>query len=593
MPASPRSVPPARRAARRPLAPRAALALVPLLAWAALGGAVPATAQAAGEAARTARAPSPPTRPDVAAGAMGPFLAGRFAAVEADAPAAAQWLGEALRREPDEDEVLRPAFAAAVLGGDAAAVRLARRLPGDQLAALLLAGADAQAGRWDRAESRLRTLPRQGPVQLLQPVLVAWAQFGRGQAEAALQTLRPWTEAGALRGLAALHAAMICDLGNRPRDAERFARLAMAHSAPNLRLATVLAGVLARAGRAEEGGALFDAVSASGEEAALAATPAARRAALGSRAVAGPVEAMAEAQVALGATLRQQGAPGPALVLARTALRLRPGFAAATLLAAEATADERHPEAAAAMLAELPADDPLGPWAALRRAEMLDRAGRTDEAAAALTALAEAHPAAAQPVARLGDLLRARGRHAEAVTAYDEALRRLGPSASASAGAWPLFYARGIALERSDAWPRAEADFQRALLLSPEQPFVLNYLAYTWAERGEHLAEAREMLERALARQPDDGNIADSMGWVLFRLGEHAAAVPHLERAAELESRSSVINDHLGDAYWAVGRFGEARFQWARALDLEPEAAEIPRLQAKLGQGLPAAAAAH
>jgi tetratricopeptide (TPR) repeat protein len=95
------------------------------------------------------------------------------------------------------------------------------------------------------------------------------------------------------------------------------------------------------------------------------------------------------------------------------------------------------------------------------------------------------------------------------------------------------------------------------------------------------------MLERAVELRPNDGNIVDSLGWALFKLGDIPAAIRWLERAVELEPRSSVINDHLGDAYWAAGRQNEARFQWLRALRTEPEAAEIPKIEAKIRDGLP------
>jgi Flp pilus assembly protein TadD len=70
-------------------------------------------------------------------------------------------------------------------------------------------------------------------------------------------------------------------------------------------------------------------------------------------------------------------------------------------------------------------------------------------------------------------------------------------------------------------------------------------------------------------------------------------AIEWLEKAVELEPRSSVINDHLGDAYWAAGRQREAQFQWRRALALEPEAEEGPKIEAKLRDGLPGHPAAH
>ena len=116
---------------------------------------------------------------------------------------------------------------------------------------------------------------------------------------------------------------------------------------------------------------------------------------------------------------------------------------------------------------------------------------------------------------------------------------------------------------------------------------MLNYLGYTWVERGEHLGEARRMLERAVALRPQDGNIADSLGWALYKLGDMQGAIRWLERAVELEPRNSVVNDHLGDAYWSAGRQREAQFQWRRALALGPEGDEGARIEAKISSGLP------
>ena len=99
--------------------------------------------------------------------------------------------------------------------------------------------------------------------------------------------------------------------------------------------------------------------------------------------------------------------------------------------------------------------------------------------------------------------------------------------------------------------------------------------------------DVQAMLLRATELRPQDGNIADSLGWVLFRLGDKAGAVEWLEKAIELEPRNSVINDHLGDAYWAVGRQRQGRFQWRRALALDPEPGEAPKIETKLRDGLP------
>jgi len=75
---------------------------------------------------------------------------------------------------------------------------------------------------------------------------------------------------------------------------------------------------------------------------------------------------------------------------------------------------------------------------------------------------------------------------------------------------------------------------------------------------------------------------------VLYRLGDYEEAVQHLERAVELRPLDPIISDHLGDAYWKVGRKHEARFQWRRALSLNPEKEEVDRIEVKLEKGLEA-----
>jgi len=572
---------------------RAAAASLPaaLLAAGLLAGCAKAPEGTADRSASlVAVSPAPPP----GASPFGRFLVGRFALEEQDDALAADALLLTLQAEPEQRDVLQLAFQAALMDGRPEALRLARRLPDSVPAQLVIFGADIQGGRFDRAEARARALTRPGPVQSLQPVFIAWSLAGRGQVDAALALLRPHAEAGRLRALNALHAALIADIANRPREAERFLRIALADQPdPTLRLSLLAAGVLHRAGRTEEAQRLLDEVAASQEDTALAAGGEARARLLASRSIAGPADGVAEAHVALGAALRGHGLEEFPATLARLALRLRPGFAPAQMLLAETLAEAGRHDAALAVLDRIAEEDPLHGPAQLRRALLLDRLDRLPEAQRLLSAMAEALPAHPQPLLHLGDILRRRGRFAEAVRAYDAALARL-PEVRAED--WHIFYARGMARERAGDWPGAEQDLLRALSLSPDQPYVMNYLGFTWADKGVNLDRARQLLERALALRPEDGNIVDSLGWVLFRKGDFAGAILWLERAVELKPRNPTINDHLGDAYWMAGRHDEARFQWSRALSMDPGPVEAARITTKLAHGLagpPLPRAAH
>ncbi len=128
---------------------------------------------------------------------------------------------------------------------------------------------------------------------------------------------------------------------------------------------------------------------------------------------------------------------------------------------------------------------------------------------------------------------------------------------------------------------------KKALELQPEQPHVLNYLGYSWIDQGINLDEAMKMIRRAVEQRPDDGYIVDSLGWAYYRIADYESAVKQLERAIDLKPEDPTINDHLGDAYWRVGGTLEAKFQWAHARDLKPEPEELPKIEAKLRDGLP------
>ena len=147
---------------------------------------------------------------------------------------------------------------------------------------------------------------------------------------------------------------------------------------------------------------------------------------------------------------------------------------------------------------------------------------------------------------------------------------------------WTLFFDRAVALDHDHQWNRAEADLRHALLLSPDQPYVLNYLGYSYAEQNRNLDEARSMLERALGQKPHDGAFLDSLGWIILKQGRVARAIDQLQQAAELTPEDPTVNYHLGVAYWQAGRRVEAENQWRRALILNPDPDDLPKIEARL-----------
>jgi tetratricopeptide (TPR) repeat protein len=511
-------------------------------------------------------------------GGFGAYLAARFAAQEADVGYAATEYLKALSADPTNPELIQQAFAVSVMAGRPEADRLAGMLPDNPVAALLLIDKDVRAGSWDAAEQRIRALPDQGVTQVLRPILLAWVEQGAGRTETALATLRPLTDGQRFRSIYALHAAMIADVAGRTADAAKLYHLAQADfDGVNLRLAQIMASWQARQGHLADAQHTLGTI-ASGTDPLTLVIPTLISASM-TRPVTRPSEGIAEAYLELGAALRQQDATDFAMLLLRLSIDLRPDLTPSRMLMADVLEGTQHFQAALAILAPVSDQDPLGPLVRLNRAVLTSRLGHTDEALRQLDRLAHDYPDSPVPLIQAGDIMREKNRFPDAVVAYDRALARMhGPSRAV----WPLLYARGVALERSHQWPKAEADFKRALELAPDQPTLLNYLGYSWADQGINLPEARQMIEKALKQRPDDGAIIDSLGWVTLRQGNAQEALKLLQRAVELQPEDPTINGHLGDAYWAVGRKLEATYQWRRALTFKPDAEDAARIEGRL-----------
>jgi Flp pilus assembly protein TadD len=232
----------------------------------------------------------------------------------------------------------------------------------------------------------------------------------------------------------------------------------------------------------------------------------------------------------------------------------------------------------------VPSSSPLKRGADIQIALELDSMGRTDEATRRLTEIVVARPHDVEALSALAESQRSTKKYVEASATYDKAIAAVGIPQRDN---WTLFYFRGICYERSKQWPKAEADFKKALELNPDQPLILNYLGYSLVDQGLNLEEAFKMLRRAVELRPNDGYIVDSLGWAHFKLGQYVEATETLEKAINLKPADPILNDHLGDAYWRVNRRIEAHFQWNHARDMGPDPEDLPAILKKIEIGLP------
>src|ERR1700704_3346052 len=522
----------------------------------------------------------------------GSYLAARHASVERDSNSAARFYRSALRTDPKNNELLDRAFISSLADGDIdEAVKLADRVltidKSNRVARLVVGVRDLKLKKYAAAQVNINQSVR-GPItDLVATLLSGWASYGAGDPKAAVANIDKLTGPEWYPLFKDLHSGMILELAGKEKDAG--VRLERAYKLDDsmLRVADDYARWLSRNKDAAAATAIYEAFDKKLprhplvlEE--LRETKAGKKL---SPLVDSPQTGAGEALYGIGATLTRRGGEDLALVYLQLSLYLAPNHPLALLSLADLYESVKKPAMAIKVYERMPAGSPLKRNAQIQLATNLDAADRSDEAIKILKDVTAQDSRDLEALMALGNVERGRKKFADCTETYTRGIDAL-PSAGDKTN-WIYYYYRGICEERSKQWSKAEADMRKALDLQPEQPHVLNYLGYSWIDQGINLDEGMKMIKRAVDQRPDDGYIVDSLGWAYFRIGSFEDAVKNLERAIDLKPEDPTINDHLGDAYWRVGRTLEARFQWAHARDLKPEPEELPKIDAKIENGLP------
>ncbi|WP_416186602.1 tetratricopeptide repeat protein [Fulvimarina sp. 2208YS6-2-32] len=554
-----------------------------------------ATAQAASES----EVPGIP--PLVAQSLPGAYLAAKQAQQSGELEEATFFFDQALRLDP-QSEILRQDAMLAYLAGSRFqdAIDLAvdlRNSPTSGKIARIALGIDGlRKGLYDKAIAEFDIVDPSDLDALLLGQLIAWSEIGAGRIDEALLRIDDLDEVPWFETFNLYQKGLMAEVAGR-KDVARgaYAKLVddptLARSSPDayLSAAESLARIESRDGHRDAALKALD----KGLELAPSYDPLRglkdriERDETIEPSVANVQEGAAEALRILGQTINRGDGQDVALLYFQLAKALSPRSPGIlTALAGIAERTEQYDRAIAYYRA-IPESSAYRRTADLQIGLDYWYADRKDEAKEHLKRATETYPDDIQAYTALADVLAADKDYAEVTVALNKAIELAEPITAEN---WNLFYQRGISYERQDQWPKAEADFKKALELSPNQPQVLNYLGYSWVDQNTNLEEGLDMIRQAVELRPNDGYIIDSLGWAFYRLGRYAEAVDELERAILLSPTDPTINDHLGDAYWHVGREREARFQWERALngDPKPEEDQIERIEAKLEGGLDA-----
>lgn len=521
----------------------------------------------------------------------GAYLAARVATSENDYAQAAAWYDRLLQAAPEDPALLEGAVIANMGLGDVAkaaplAERLAKTGSTSQVGWIAMVAEKAKQGDFKGILADQKAGRSAG--KLLDGLVAAWSSLGNGDMTDAVAGFDALAKTQGLETFGNYHKALALASAGDFEGADKILSSKEAGPIAAMRRGVIAhVQILSQLERNKDALALLD--SGFGTEADPQIDQI--RAQLKSGevvpfdTVTSAKDGIAEAFFTLATALRGEADDTYTLLYTRVTAYLRPDHGEALLLSGGLLESLDQPALAEATYAQIPAESSAYHIAEIGRADTLFAQDKPDAAIEVLQSLARTHGNLVGVQTALGDALRREERFKEAIPAYDAAIKLIGTPERRH---WGLFYARGISHERSGHFKEFEADLRKALELEPDQPQVLNYLGYSFVDRGENLDEALKMIQTAVQKQPDAGYIIDSLAWAYFRLGKYEEAVEPMEKASLLEPVDPIVTDHLGDVYWAVGRQREARFQWHRALSFDPEEKDATRIRAKLKKGLDA-----
>ena len=520
----------------------------------------------------------------------GNYLAGRTAGRMRDNSASAEFLTAALKQDDGNPVLVERLFQAHLAMGDVTkaeslALKVIANNSQQRMARIVLGLKDFRNRRYPEARAQFAEAAYTPVGELTSTLLSAWAFAGEGSLNPALKELDKLDTQGSFANYKVLHVALISDFLNSSMRADSAYKKAYELAGTSLRVAEAYANFLARTGHRDEAEKVYLKFLSGGQRNVLIETDLAdlKTGKKPQLFISNPSAGIAEVLFSLAAAMNGDQAADAALMYAQLALSFNQDQPMTQSLIGDIYTDMKINEDAIVAFDRVPATSPLRSYADTQIAINLTRVDKANEAIEKLKTVVAKDAKNMDALITLGSLYRNANEMQKAVDVYTQAITLQGNDNSA----WQLYYYRGIANDRMKAYDRSEADFRKALLLSKDEPTVLNYLGYSLIDRGVKLDEALNMVKKAVELKPNDGYIVDSLGWAYFTMGDYDQAVNFLERAVDLNAADATIAQHLGDAYWQVGRKLEAQFQWQHAKDNHPEPADLPAIEARLKNGLP------
>lgn len=524
-------------------------------------------------------------------GFAGNFLSGKFAKSQQDLDKASHYWQESLNSAPQNARFTFEAMHSHVLAGNIRkAQKLAESLPDrlkqESLAGLLLVVKYADAHHYDKALLSLKDINNKGIFEVLRPAMRGWLMLAKQHNAAPAVALDEEIErAGFFAPFLHYQQGLMHQVaGNLVQARAHLERAITQPDSAPYRVADMLLRLYLRMGEEQKAKVLAEQFNAANMDAVFTLDLERTRREKAWHEVTTAQYGLAELFFTTASILFGDDISSETLVYLRLALHLRPNFAPAQFMLAHVYERQGAYDRAFTVYNSIRPDTVFFARSQLRKVLNLNALKRHEEALKLLETLIQQTPSNVALYVTKGDLLRQRKLYEEAAKAYSEALLKAKARGNQH---WSVHYARGICYERMGRWEDAEEDFLAALTLEPDQPDVLNYLAYSWLLQGKNLEKARNYLQIAVSLRPEDAHIIDSMGWAHYVLGDFETAAHFLEKAVELNPLDAAVHAHLGDVYWRLGRELEAQYQWRHALSNNPDIELKEAVLLKLSEGLP------
>ena len=527
--------------------------------------------------------------------AYGTYLAARVAHLRQDLNTAADYYVKSINLGADNTEIIGRAYVLLTSEGridEAAEYAKMAQQKGDKgnFIHFVVMTDEMQKQNYANALESLQKIHDKVYQASILPLFEAWIYAGEGKQKEALNVLKKFKDDKSLVSLYYMHNGMLNDYFGNIEEAQKAFDTVVNNE--NLELSyrslQIIGNFYIRNGKQEEAAALVKKYYDKNFQARMllelyqdiqtsdaSATP---------KLIDSPQKGQAEALFNIGTIFRGYQSDISQIFTA-LALYLNPQHDVALVSMADLLENNQRYNEAIKEYAKISPQSPIYFMAQLKISSIYMQERQNQKALEKLKNLLELYPNDYQVLFNLGEISRIMNQPEKAIKYYNKALKSAPKVAKQD---WTIYYALGMAYERSGQWNKAEEVLQEALKISNRHPFVLNYLGYSWLQHNENSNEALYMIFEAYRQNPEDGHIMDSLGWALYRMGKYEDSIKVLERAAEYLPGNAIVCDHLGDAYWQVGRKDEARFQWQHALILKEDAEELNKdvIRGKISDGL-------